>query len=575
MSNDFDKQLEELEKLASQLEVADASDDAEVKTDEVADSSDEDDAVTEDADTESPDEEEAPEEKTAEADSEEDIEADEAEAEEDDEDDAEEKTADTLSEVEEKAQKIMSMMKRPKKADEESVFLTDVRFKEMEEAGELISDEDYDGLDDETKAMYERVEVVNEETKAGMGMRWRLRDMMGGKSEESEDAEEKGMHGDKKKGTPSVFLTAMRFKEMMKRGEMLDEEAYDKLDSDEQKGYEMVEVYNEKTKKGMGKCWRRRMPMEREQEVKEPAEKSLEADVESKTEESYLCGFQRKSVEEPCSFCRGGCAPEDGLPGLADIEAQIKSAYEGSTIISSGYSDADDMYIVDVKHDDGSVTEVFLSGEGKTLGWLSVDPTLVDESEVVDIISEKDAIGAALETIPGDAVSVMVDIFDDNEVYNIEIDGADQKSYDVYVSVKGEVLAYDVYDVDTDDEMTEEEEIKALEAELEMKRMYSREQREDMAESGEALPDGSYPIADKADLQNAIQAYGRAKDKEAAKAHIMKRAKELGLEEMLPENWTGKEEDESADDDGEKADDSDLIAALEEYNRLLSEIEGA
>lgn len=69
------------------------------------------------------------------------------------------------------------------------------------------------------------------------------------------------------------------------------------------------------------------------------------------------------------------------------------------------------------------------------------------------------------------------------------------------------------------------------------KRMYSDETRAQMAEEGMALPDGSYPIKDKADLENAIQAYGRAKDKEAAKRHIKKRAKELDLEDMLPENW--------------------------------------
>jgi hypothetical protein len=85
--------------------------------------------------------------------------------------------------------------------------------------------------------------------------------------------------------------------------------------------------------------------------------------------------------------------------------------------------------------------------------------------------------------------------------------------------------------------LSDEEEIKALEAELELKRMYSREQREEMAENGDALPDGSFPIADEADLRNAIQAYGRAADKEAAKGHIMKRAEELGLEDMIPDDW--------------------------------------
>ena len=59
-----------------------------------------------------------------------------------------------------------------------------------------------------------------------------------------------------------------------------------------------------------------------------------------------------------------------------------------------------------------------------------------------------------------------------------------------------------------------------------------------MAEEGMALPDGSFPIKDRADLENAIQAHGRAKDIEKAKRHIKKRAKELGLEDMIPEEWS-------------------------------------
>jgi len=69
------------------------------------------------------------------------------------------------------------------------------------------------------------------------------------------------------------------------------------------------------------------------------------------------------------------------------------------------------------------------------------------------------------------------------------------------------------------------------------KGMYSDEERMKLVEEGMALPDGSYPIKNVEDLKNAIQAYGRAKDKEKAKAHIMKRAKQLKAEELIPENW--------------------------------------
>lgn len=70
-----------------------------------------------------------------------------------------------------------------------------------------------------------------------------------------------------------------------------------------------------------------------------------------------------------------------------------------------------------------------------------------------------------------------------------------------------------------------------------MARDYSADERRSLAESGKALPDGSFPIVDREDLENAIQAFGRAGDPAAAKAHIKKRARALGLEELIPEGW--------------------------------------
>lgn len=61
--------------------------------------------------------------------------------------------------------------------------------------------------------------------------------------------------------------------------------------------------------------------------------------------------------------------------------------------------------------------------------------------------------------------------------------------------------------------------------------------REKAAEKGFALPDGSYPIRDVEELRKAIQAYGRAKDKAAAKRHIMKRARALDRADLIPEEW--------------------------------------
>jgi hypothetical protein len=69
------------------------------------------------------------------------------------------------------------------------------------------------------------------------------------------------------------------------------------------------------------------------------------------------------------------------------------------------------------------------------------------------------------------------------------------------------------------------------------KREFSSGTRERMAEAGTAMPDGSFPIANANDLRNAIQSVGRAKNYEAAKRHIIRRARALGMTDMLPEDW--------------------------------------
>lgn len=61
--------------------------------------------------------------------------------------------------------------------------------------------------------------------------------------------------------------------------------------------------------------------------------------------------------------------------------------------------------------------------------------------------------------------------------------------------------------------------------------------RSKAADRGEAMKDGSYPIRDAADLRRAVNAFGRAKDKGAAKRHIIRRAKALDKVDVLPESW--------------------------------------
>lgn len=84
--------------------------------------------------------------------------------------------------------------------------------------------------------------------------------------------------------------------------------------------------------------------------------------------------------------------------------------------------------------------------------------------------------------------------------------------------------------------------IKGTEAELE-KKDYTDAQRADMADSGQAMASGGFPIKTVKDLKNAIRSIGRAKDRAAAIAHIIARAKALGKEDLIPDSFKAVEHD--------------------------------
>lgn len=81
-------------------------------------------------------------------------------------------------------------------------------------------------------------------------------------------------------------------------------------------------------------------------------------------------------------------------------------------------------------------------------------------------------------------------------------------------------------------------------SDFEEKRFYTRKRRTEYAKRGWALPDGSFPIRDVGDLRNAIQAFGLGKNRAAAKRHIMKRARQLGRLEEIPDNWKKRSKSE-------------------------------
>ena len=392
-------------------------------------------------------------------------------------------------------------------------------------------------------------------------------------------------------------------KQLMDGNEMPLEDEDDEEDEDEDED-------DEEDEKGMGSGYTRKMPKNKRSRKK--GNMAVEGEMESEEEEeaqvsmkprsnnraramqamgmksaeiaeiddAYLCQIERKvysGTTDVCSGCKGGCAPEEGMPGLLDIEGMALDLF-GGKVLSSGYSDSADLYVVDLLAKDGRAVELIADGTtGEIMNFHRLNPSdmgdvLSEKSadgsfskKIIDIVdAEEIALKALSNEVKTDGVVVQADsdIFEGFDSYVFEIDGLNGKSYDVFVGVDGVVLGYDEY------EAGEAEEIEAEAAEIALKRAYSDDDRDTMAESGMALPDGSYPIKDATDLRNAIQAFGRAKDKDKAKAHIMKRARDLGQEEMIPENWSSGEKTAAKWDDSDQ-----FMKSLMEFQLLEIEEE--
>lgn len=288
---------------------------------------------------------------------------------------------------------------------------------------------------------------------------------------------------------------------------------------------------------------------------------------------AYMCAIERKVYpggSGVCDDCPGGCLPERGMPGLLSVEGIAENMFKGK-VLDSGYSSDADMFVVDVQAKDGRAVEVFIDGTtAEVLGFHKLDDNAFEQKSALDsimVIDFHEAAEIAVKSIEGEVIAVEPDIFEGFDSYAVEIEGVDGKSYDVFVSLDGEILGYDKY------EPEEAEAIEAEAAEIALKRAFSEDMRTQMAKEGTALPDGSYPISNVDDLKNAISAYGRAKDKEAAKKHIMKRAKALGQEKMIPANWVTGGSKVVEEKSGEV--DSDLMASLIEFELLEAEVKDA
>jgi hypothetical protein len=286
---------------------------------------------------------------------------------------------------------------------------------------------------------------------------------------------------------------------------------------------------------------------------------------------AYLCAIDRKvypGVASVCDDCPGGCVSEKGMPSLLEVETALEMQFKGdeyATVIDSVYSDRADLFIVDLDIDGKKVIEAFVEGQtGEVLGYNRLDDSVFEQKdafEEVDLVDFSEAADIAAKTIDGVVNAVEPDVFEGYDCYAVEINGVDSKSYDVFVALDGEVLGYDSYEPD------ESEAIESEAAEIALKRAFSDDQRKELAREGKAMKDGSYPIDSEQDLRNAVQAYGRASDKPATKAHIMKRARAMGLDELIPSNWVSGS--------GEKAilsaDDAGFMASLIEFELLAED----
>ena len=80
------------------------------------------------------------------------------------------------------------------------------------------------------------------------------------------------------------------------------------------------------------------------------------------------------------------------------------------------------------------------------------------------------------------------------------------------------------------------------------KTFFTHEERKDLAKKGEVMPNGKYPIRNRQDLKDAIRLSGSSSmPKEDVKKWIKKRAKELNLEDELPEDWKVEKTMDTAD----------------------------
>lgn len=95
-----------------------------------------------------------------------------------------------------------------------------------------------------------------------------------------------------------------------------------------------------------------------------------------------------------------------------------------------------------------------------------------------------------------------------------------------------------------------------------------------MAKRGTAMGDGSYPIGDASDVEDAVKLAGKSKtySLEKVKAHIVKRAKALGCTDKLPDEWKSGSMNANRQEGGEHMPDDDVLELTQdELDAMIAE----
>ena len=459
-------------------------------------------------------------------------------------------------EEEEMVEKAMPMM-----AAEDEEMDEDDEEEEMmeEEVDEEVVDEEvvdeekmYEGMSGRTFGKKRKLKVKEEDMDMDMDMEGEDEE-----EEEEEDEEEVVESEDAEVETEETEDAEVE----IETEEEVDEEDEDE-DEEMEEDEESMEEMGEKSFSSTDPQW---------EDVRLSRIKSMGIKPSDLGSKGFVCALERKAYggsSSVCNECPGGCMAEKGLPGLLHVEGLAEQMFSG-VVIDSGYSADADMFVVDVQVKDGNVKEVFIDGTtAEVMGFHRLDASEFEQKSDISefkLIDFTQAAEIAVKSIDGHVVAVEPDNFEGFDTYAVEIEGFDGKSYDVFVALDGEILGYDRYEQD------ESEAIEAEAAEIAMKRAFPEEKRLELAEKGMALPDGSFPIVGESDLRNAIQAFSRAEDKDAAKKHMMKRAAALKLENLIPLNWLAGSEEKN--ETAPKIDDASFIASLVEFQLLEDQIE--